>query len=57
MLAIEHGSVTGEEVYFQFNWDLTKRINEFKMENISTAKVSHTTQAYKDFLLAIKTKN
>ena len=33
---------------------LDEVINAFKIENIYAPKVSHTTQAYKDFLLAVK---
>lgn len=35
---------------------LDEVINAFKVENIFASKVSHTTQAYKDFLLAVKNK-
>lgn len=33
---------------------LDEVINAFKVENVYAPKVSHTTQAYKDFLLAVK---
>lgn len=35
---------------------LDEVINAFKIENVYAPKVSHTTQAYKDFLLAVKNK-
>ena len=35
---------------------LDEVINAFKVENVYAPKVSHTTQAYKDFLLAVKKK-
>lgn len=35
---------------------LDEVINAFKVENVFAPKVSHTTQAYKDFLLAVKNK-
>ncbi|MBS4197494.1 MBL fold metallo-hydrolase [Bacillus sp. FJAT-49870] len=36
---------------------LDEVINAFKVDNIYAPKVSHTTQAYKDFLNAVKDKN
>lgn len=36
---------------------LDEVINSFKVKNVYAPKVSHTTQAYKDFLQAVKKKN
>lgn len=36
---------------------LDEVLNAYKVENVYAPKVSHTTQAYKDFLLAVKKQN